>query len=392
MLAEAAVLPLAALVVFIYHPEQPVRFGLLGATFLVINYAFNRISATSAVLRKRVAELETLSKTSRGLAASLQTHELVRALARETMAAIPEAETLVLVQRGDSEALRVDYFERNSGRFERADGPRDVGATRWVLEHGEALYLANRRHPVHDIALQDDTGIRSWLGVPLLIHGNTEGVLIVESRANDVFDRDDSTLLEAIASQAAVALQNAQLYELAMVDGLTRLFVRRYFDARLDEEIERTKRFETEFSVIMMDIDNFKQLNDTYGHLVGDRALRAIAAIVKEQMRGVDTAARYGGEEFGIVLPRTPMVDAYNLAERIREEIAELVIPTDDGTVSVTASMGIASFPESGATDSEGLVRLADRALYRAKKTGKNRVELYWTEDDESRRGSLRPA
>jgi diguanylate cyclase (GGDEF)-like protein len=132
----------------------------------------------------------------------------------------------------------------------------------------------------------------------------------------------------------------------------------------------------------MMDIDDFKGLNDTHGHLVGDKFLRGIADIVKRQMRGVDTAARYGGEEFALILPRTPMVDALNLAERLRADTEEFRVVVDDEVIGTTASFGIASFPESGATGAESLVRLADRALYRAKRGGKNRTELYWADED----------
>jgi two-component system cell cycle response regulator len=175
-----------------------------------------------------------------------------------------------------------------------------------------------------------------------------------------------------------------------MVDGLTGLFVRRYFDARLDEEVQRSLRFGNEFSVVMMDIDDFKHLNDTHGHPVGDRLLKGISETVRRSMRAVDTAARYGGEEFAMILPRTPMVEAYNQAERIRQAIADFRLQSDGQVLSVTASFGIASYPESGADGPEALVRLADRALYRAKRTGKNRVELFWP-DDASARPSLRP-
>jgi diguanylate cyclase (GGDEF)-like protein len=206
----------------------------------------------------------------------------------------------------------------------------------------------------------------------------------VQSSRPAAFRDHDQRLLESLALQIAAALQNANLYELAMVDGLTGLFVRRYFDARIQEEIERSKRYTTPFSVVMLDVDDFKSLNDTYGHVVGDRVLRAIATVVKAQMRGVDTAARYGGEEIAVVLPRTEMVGAYNQAERIRAAIAELRVTTDDEppkAVGVTASLGIAAYPESKAKDATDLVRRADRALYRAKKTGKNRVELFWSDD-----------
>jgi diguanylate cyclase (GGDEF)-like protein len=169
-----------------------------------------------------------------------------------------------------------------------------------------------------------------------------------------------------------------------MVDGLTGLFMRRYFDARIDEEIERSKRYGMPFSVVMMDVDDFKKLNDEHGHLIGDRVLRAIANCVKSQLRGVDTPARYGGEEIAVILPRSDIVSAYNVGERIRAAVAELRITTDGEpaqALSVTASFGIAAFPESKAADGEDLIRRADRALYRAKKTGKNRVELFWSDE-----------
>ena len=254
-----------------------------------------------------------------------------------------------------------------------------------------SVMTSGKLRRIADLADEDGSGggrgghgIRSWLGVPLFMYGECEGVIAVQSTRKSAFRVDDERLLESLGLQIAGALQNAHLYELAMVDGLTSLFVRRYFDARIEEEVERSKRYGTAFSVIMMDVDDFKRLNDTFGHLVGDRVLRAISNVVKAQMRGVDTAARYGGEEITIILPRTEMVTAYNVGERIRAAIADLRITTDSEppkVLSVTASFGIASYPESKAADGTDLVRRADRALYRAKKMGKNRVELFWTDD-----------
>lgn len=392
IVAETALLPLAAIVIFLYHPDQPLKFALLGATYLLITYAFNRLSTTSALLRQRVVELETLEATARRLAASLHIHELVETVARETMAALPEAEMLTLAYRaeGAGDELVVEVFDRERKSFERTRASAKTGVTSLVVSSGHGKYLPDLS--TTDLDLDPDAGIRSWMGVPMRIHGSVEGVLAAQSRKPYVFSPEHLRLLEAIGAQAAVSLQNARLYELAMVDGLTKLYVRRYLDARLDEEIQRTARFGSEFSIIMMDIDDFKHLNDTCGHVAGDRVLRAVADVVKQEMRGVDTAARYGGEEIAMILPRTAMVDAYNQAERIRARIEAFPIAVDSGDViSVTASFGIASHPESGATDAESLVALADRALYRAKKTGKNRVELYWPPDAQEQ-PKLRPA
>ncbi|HEY0254051.1 MAG TPA: sensor domain-containing diguanylate cyclase, partial [Kofleriaceae bacterium] len=279
--------------------------------------------------------------------------------------------------------LLIDSFDVQADKFFRHPMIEGAGAAGWVMLHGQPRMI-------DDLAAAEipsdgaEHGIRSWLGVPLFMYGECEGVIAVQSTRPSAFGPTHQRLLEALALQIASALQNAHLYELAMVDGLTGLYVRRYFDARIAEEVERSKRFLTAFSVIMLDVDDFKSLNDTYGHLVGDRVLRMISNVVKGQMRGVDTATRYGGEELAVILPRTEMVGAYNLAERIREGIADLRITTDDNppkVLSVTASLGIAAFPESKAEDGVDLVRRADRALYRAKKTGKNRVELFWSDE-----------
>ncbi|HEX6837347.1 MAG TPA: GGDEF domain-containing protein, partial [Polyangia bacterium] len=148
--------------------------------------------------------------------------------------------------------------------------------------------------------------------------------------------------------------------------------VRRYFDLRVQEEIERARRFGTSFALVMLDLDDFKRLNDTMGHLVGDRALRGVAQLAERQLRGVDLAARYGGEELAFLLPRTSLADAHAVAERIRAAIAGY----DFGGLHITASLGVAGWTEAGVTDPERLVERADAALYRAKAAGKNRVEI----------------
>ncbi len=385
IIAEASLMPIGVVLVLLYDPAQPLGFLLLSMTYLLINFVFARLSRASHELKGRVHDLEILNASARKFSASLQVEELVDTVAREVCKAIPDAEATMLVHRraGRESELVIDSYDRQADKFFRHGMSEGEGAAGWVMSNAMS-------RKIDDLAIADvasagaEHAIRAWLGVPLFMYGDCEGVIAVQSTRPGAFGPEHQRLLEALALQIAAALQNAHLYELAMVDGLTGLYVRRYFDARIEEEIERSKRYGSPFSVVMMDVDDFKHLNDTYGHLVGDRVLRAIANVVKAQMRGVDTAARYGGEEISVILPRTEMVGGYSLAERIREAIADLRLTTDDEpprVLTVTASLGIAAYPESKAADGTDLVRRADRALYRAKKTGKNRVELFWSDD-----------
>jgi diguanylate cyclase (GGDEF)-like protein len=383
--AEASLMPIGVVLVLLYDPEEPLGFLLLSMTYLLINLVFSRLSRTRRQLEERVHDLEILTVTARRLSASLQLEELVEAVARETIKAIPEAEAVALVHRraGGESGFVLDGYDRGTDKFFRQATTEGQGVAGWVMTRAQTKRIDDLTDT--DVAVTDGgSGIRSWLGVPLMMYGGCEGVIAVQSTHPAAFRADHQRLLESLAAQIAAALQNAHLYELAMVDGLTGLFMRRYFDARIEEEIERSKRYGTPFSVVMMDVDNFKKLNDEHGHLIGDRVLKAIANVVKAQMRGVDTAARYGGEEISLILPRTDMLNAYNVGERIRSAIAEQRVTTDSEppkVLSVTASFGIASYPETKAVSGEDLVRRADRALYRAKKTGKNRVELFWSDD-----------
>jgi diguanylate cyclase (GGDEF)-like protein len=379
ILAEASLLPLGVVVVLLYSPEYPLGFVLLGATYTLINFVFNRLARAGSSLRQRLAELETLNRSAHALGSSLEFAELLEITARETLAAIPEAELVaVALREGElGSDFIVDCYDREEGEFARVRARPGEGLSAVVVERGKPLSVADLRRGEYHVA-GDDAGVRSWLGTPITRYEEIVGVLSVQSREPRAFGPNQQRVLEAIGAQAGTAIQNARLYELATVDGLTGLFVRRYFDGRLREELERARRYQTEFSVVLLDVDNFKKLNDTYGHGVGDRVLREVATVMRRNMRGVDIPARYGGEEFAFILPRTGMLDAHAVAERLRQDLSEARIAADDKVVRVTASLGLSSFPESGAESADEMVKLADTALYRAKQTGKNRVELYW--------------
>lgn len=227
---------------------------------------------------------------------------------------------------------------------------------------------------------------KSFISLPLKIRNKSIGVLnLADKKDGTFFSENDIKLLEAIALYSAVAIERRVYYQsaidlrkISITDPLTSLLNRRYFEERIAEEMERSKRHRQPFSLIILDIDNFKNLNDTYGHLYGDEILKTTTSVIRRCVRIIDIAARYGGEEFAIILPTTDKNDAGIIAERIRAEIEGTVcLAKDTGTtLNITVSLGIASFPDD-ASAAEELINNADRALYRAKSQGKNKVVIF---------------
>jgi len=202
------------------------------------------------------------------------------------------------------------------------------------------------------------------------------GTLIAGSRAKTDFNSDVLRMIEVIALQAAQALLRAQLFEqtekMAVTDGLTGLLNHRAFQARAEDALAQAKRYRRRCSLVLLDIDHFKSVNDTYGHPVGDEVLRVVARIIKGKGRDTDITARYGGEEFAIVMPETDARGAKVIAERIRETVGKETFATELGVLRITVSLGIATFPDH-APEKQALIDLADRCLYSAKHGGRNR-------------------
>ena len=220
----------------------------------------------------------------------------------------------------------------------------------------------------------------SALAAPL---GGDGGVGIVSvARGDRRFTPGEHELFSYLTNQASVSVENVDLHETvqrqAVTDELTGLFNHRRFQEVMTQEVERARRYHQEMGLIMLDIDNFKRVNDTYGHLQGDMVLREVARVLRQSSREIDEPARYGGEEMAVALPQTDLEGAYRFAERVRRRIEALDLPLldGDGTLKVTASFGAASLAKSAnATDGkDALVAAADAALYRAKRSGKNRT------------------
>lgn len=217
----------------------------------------------------------------------------------------------------------------------------------------------------------------SRMSIPLISFGQTLGVLTLYSSQNNAFRENEWSALEAVADICSSSIQNAHYVErirkLSYLDGLTGIFNRRFFELRIQEEIERARRSKAGMAVIIADIDQFKRLNDEFGHLLGDEVLRQVSSLFHRQLRKIDVVCRYGGEEFAILLTNTNAEHAMGVAEKLRKIVEGWQFPGVARTVTISA--GVAAYPDHGTARDE-LVHAADTGLYCAKKTGRNRISL----------------
>lgn len=216
------------------------------------------------------------------------------------------------------------------------------------------------------------------LALPLIARGEKFGCLVMLCERSVRLAKDQVTTLNAAVIHLSLALNNALMFDKIRAradrDGLTDVFNRRSFDERLDEEFKRHQRLNTDLSLLMVDLDHFKSVNDTYGHMAGDMVLEKVARIFESTFRSTDFIARYGGEEFVILLPHTKEEHAEMLAERIREKIEATEMSYEDKEFKVTASIGVSSVRPGSLEINNEIIRMADEALYEAKEQGRNRV------------------
>ena len=255
------------------------------------------------------------------------------------------------------------------------------GIEGWVAREGKPL-LVNGRTDLAKLGIRENGRVKdshSILCVPLRIKGKTLGVLEATDRTDRrMFRPEDLTLLGTLADYAAIAIENARNFqrveELTITDDLTGLYNARHLQHMLDFELIRSARHKLEFSVIFLDLDYFKAVNDQYGHLAGSRLLSEIGALVASMLRKLDVGTRYGGDEFVILLPQTSKKQALRVAQRMRDMLAKTWCLESEGLhVKVTASFGVAAYP-TDATNKNDLLRLADQAMYRVKNTTRNGV------------------
>ncbi len=249
------------------------------------------------------------------------------------------------------------------------------GISGWVLAHGKpALVLDVLEDARFKVLPGQGFAIGSMVAEPLVSEGATIGILAVSSPEACAFSETDELLARLLANCSVGPIQRARLERLAITDDLTLAYNSRYLPARLLEEMERSRRSGSALSVLLLDLDFFKRVNDTHGHAVGDQVLRGFVERVRSATRRVDLLVRRGGEEFVLIMPATTSEEARIIAERVRQHVAERPIAAGDVRVPQTASIGVATW--DGRESPQALEKRADAAMYVAKSEGRNRVVL----------------
>jgi diguanylate cyclase (GGDEF)-like protein len=335
--------------------------------FAMLGMEFNEMSRQledrlTELRRERVRVQDAMTRIGETFASNLDREALLEIVVRAAVDGVAADAGRALVR-----PTATDPFEQVATTGEAHGLKEAIGAAEaQVFETGEP-----------SDARVDDT---SALSHPLRrdeVQARVSGIVTV-ARRGAPFTADERELFHYLAGQAAVSIENVGLHETverqAVTDELTGLFNRRRFQEAMAIEVERARRFQQPLGLVLLDIDDFKSVNDTHGHQQGDLVLREVARVLRESSREIDEPARYGGEEMAVALPQTDLDGAYNFAERVRHRIEALELPLleGDGTLKVTASFGAASLAHSPGADKDSLVAAADAALYRAKRSGKN--------------------
>lgn len=377
-------------------------FGLGAADVVQRPYSIrellSRIKAHLRVGRElNRARAEERSRTEivailKEVTAALSPTEIYQILVRRVAQGLRIARcSVVLARPGDQEGRVVAAYENPMLRDLRVDLRRYPEITR-AIETGKTVLVGdvNVDPLYHDVrTLIDSEGsshqTRSVIALPFALEKETAGVFFLRTTEDDPpLNRLDLGFAEHVIEASVAALEKAHFVErsgggpanlrqLAETDPLTGCANRRVLEERLHDELDRARRYDKVVTIVMLDVDDFKQINDTHGHQVGDQVLKEMAAVLRHELRTMDFLARYGGEEFVVVLPETGGTGARLFTDRVLRRIQSHPFGPAESPITVTASAGLATFPDDRAADEEALVRIADENLYKAKRAGRNR-------------------
>jgi diguanylate cyclase (GGDEF)-like protein len=328
-------------------------------------------------------EVNVFHELGKALTSSLQLDQVLRTIMEKINEVLrPDTWSLLLMDVDKNEL----FFQIATGKG--AEALKDVrikvgqGLAGWVAQTGEAVVVPDTAKDSRFFAQVDEKtkmATRSIVAVPVRFRDHCLGVIeLINCIGPEGFSHRDLALLEALADYAAIAIENARhvqrIHELTITDDCTTLYNARHMNFMLDTEIYRSHRYAFEFSLIFIDLDHFKSVNDTHGHLMGSKLLSEIGTAIKEKCRLIDLAFRYGGDEFVVLLPQTSKENALGVARRLHKLIREAVWLKEPGlNVHLTASVGVASYPTDSRTKAE-LLHLADEAMYLVKNTSRDCV------------------
>lgn len=362
--------------------------AIVGLASTSINNAmlFERSEETKNDLDHKVFNLMTLQQASKVLSSTLNLEELINISIDMFLETVWSNKGILMLASDESPQLEVKAYKGITE--EELEALKIDPAESWVMTAIEkdrkpifARELAGKSYQSYTVLNKE---LPFAVYVPMIKEGELYGIVKVGPKINgEAFTENDLEFFETLASQAVIAFENARLYSLAITDSITKLYVHRYFQFRLEEEVARSRRYNSTISLLMCDIDHFKNVNDTYGHQQGDCILREVSRIIRKNVRNTDIACRYGGEEFAIILPETTQSDAKIVAERIRRDVSKFDFPSimsGQPPVHCSISIGVAGFPLN-ADNKDQLIQKADAALYKAKDGGRNQVVLCGIDD-----------
>lgn len=336
-----------------------------------------------SAIRSKEEEYAVLVEIGKALTSTLNLEEILETVIDKIrMLVNPRSWSLLLVDDETGELVFAKAISSVGAQLEGMRLPRGTGIAGWVAEHGEPLLVPDvSMDPRFSAAMDRNFSFttRSIVCIPLRCRRKVVGVIqLINSIDEGSFREEDLPILEAIADFTGIAVDNARNLErintLAITDDLTGLFNSRQFREMLEYEIARSIRFGGEVSLVFIDLDRFKPINDRYGHLVGSRVLAELGRLIGKSLRKVDRAFRYGGDEFVLILPGTPKEGGRVVARNILDLIRNHRVDTGTGeTAGVTASLGIATYPDD-ASRLEDLIKAADCAMYRVKESGRDAV------------------
>jgi diguanylate cyclase (GGDEF)-like protein len=324
--------------------------------------------------QREIRALEALNLIGQKISSVSDFESLVEVVYGETSKIMKTENFYLALYNVDANEIRFILYVEEGKRRSRSRRVLRRGLTEYVVRTQNPLLVRN-----NVVAEAEKLGIEAlgrpaqcWMGVPILYGKKVLGVIAVQDyKKMNVYDEADMRVLQTIANQTAVAIENSRLYEetrkMAVTDPMTGLYNIRHLYNVLQLEIERAKRYGLRFSLLIIDIDNFKAYNDKYGHLLGDELLIRYGKFLIDNSRTVDTVCRYGGDEFVIILPQTAKEDVGSVNERIKKKLKRHRFKIDSKKIALMVTIGDSSFPEDGST-SEDLIRIADRDLLERKR------------------------